>query len=141
MGDRDPRRGGDGSDRGDARHDLDGDVGLDQGDGLLPAPAEDVRVATLEPHDVEPFPPEPDEQLVDLGLREILPRDAQGVGRRLVDELRRDETVVDHRVAGPEPLQAAHGDQTRVAGACADERDRHPRRSSTSSRKKSRRAS
>ena len=44
---------------------------------------------------------------------------------RLRDEFRRDEPVVDDDVAGAQQLEAADGDQSRIAGTGADESDAH----------------
>ena len=46
-----------------------GTPGLGERERLLAAAAEDERVAALEPHDLEPAPPELDEQRVQLRLR------------------------------------------------------------------------
>ena len=97
---------GNGGDRRDARDDLAVDAGIAQHLDLLATAAEHERVAALEPHDVE-LAPELDEQPVDLGpasspSRQIRKR----VGGRLVDELLRDEPVVDDRVAGAQRARA-----------------------------------
>ena len=127
----DVRGRGDGGERGDTRDDLERDAGLGQGERLLSSTSEDVRVAALETHDVEACASELDEQLVDLLLVEAVAGDAQRVCRSLVDELRGDEPVVDDRVARPEPLETANGDQPGVAGPGSHEGDRHPSRSRT----------
>ena len=141
MRHRDSRGGGDGRDRRDARDDLERDPRLGQRERLLAASPEDVGVAALQADDLEPLSAERDEEVVDLLLQEPVPRDPQRIGGGLVDQLGRDEAVVHDGVARAEQLEAPHGDQPGVAGTRTDERDRHPRRSSTSSRKKSRRAS
>ena len=56
MRDRNPRRCGDGRDRGDPGHDL-VSIPAPQGKRLLAAAAEDERVAALQPDDVEPARP------------------------------------------------------------------------------------
>ena len=77
-----------------------GDAGLGQRERLLAAAAEDERVAALQPHDLEPLPAELDEQRRSArAWRDVLARDHERVVGRLVDELRRDEHVVDERVA------------------------------------------
>ena len=132
MRDRDRRRRGDG---GDARHaGCHGErhAGIGQGERLLAAATEDEGVAALEPHDVEPGSAVRDEQVVDRLLPERRPRDDQRVVRRLGDEVRRHERVVDEHVAPAHELQAAGGDQPRVARPRADEMDRHESASSTS---------
>jgi len=138
---RDSRRGGDGRDRRDARDDLERDTRLGQSECLFAASPEDVGVAALQADDLESLSAERQEKVVDLLLQEAVARYPKRIGGGLVDELGGDETVVHDGVARAEQLEAPHGDQPRVAGTRTDERDRHPRRSSTSSRKKSRRAS
>ena len=99
MGDRDPGRGRHGRERRHAGHDLVGDAGLDERLGLLAAAAEDERVAALEPDDLEARPAELDQQLVQLGLAELLARDDERVVGSLLDELGCDEDVVHEHVA------------------------------------------
>ena len=65
----------------------------------------------------------------------LLARDHERVRGSLLDELGRDEDVVDERIAAPDQLEPANGDQARVAGAGADERDGHESLSVTSSSK------
>ena len=88
-------------------------------------------IAALQPDDVQSLAAERHEELVDLFLGDPVAGDAQGIVRRLVHELWRDKAVVHDRVTGAEPLEAANGDQPRVAGAGADEGDGHPRRPAT----------
>ena len=54
--DRDARRLGNGGDRRDAGHELERDAGADERERLLPAAAEDERVAALQAHDAAPSP-------------------------------------------------------------------------------------
>ena len=131
MRDGDPGGGRDGGDRRDARDDVVVDPRIAEHLELLAPAAEDERVAALEAHDVE-VAPELDEEAVDLLLRQPVAADAERVGGRLVDELLRDEPVVDDGVAGAQPLQPADGDQPRVARPGADERDAHRSSASTS---------
>src|SRR5262249_8360233 len=109
--------------------------------GLLAAAPEHERVAALQPHDLEPFPAELDEQRVQLGLAHVLARDHERILGGLVHELGGDQDVVDERVAGPDEIEPFRRDQPRVAGAGADEPDGHESRSATTSSKKSRRSS
>ena len=104
--DRDPGGGGHGRERRDAGHDLERHAGLDERERLLAAAAEQERVAALEPDDVEAATGEPHEQAVDLLLRQRVAGDAERVGGRLVDELRRDQPVVDERVAAAQRARA-----------------------------------
>ncbi len=141
MGDRNPRRGGNGGDRGDSGHDLGRDSGIPQRQCLLAAAAEDERVATLQTDDVESRPPVVDEQLVQRFLAQAVTGDDARVGRCLGDELGCNEAVVHEHVAGPDQIEPASGDQTGVARACSDEVNGHPSSSRTMPAKKSRRAS
>jgi len=65
---RDPRGGGNGGDRRDARDDLERDSRLGERERLLATPPEDVGVAALEADNLEALPTERDEQVVDLLL-------------------------------------------------------------------------
>ena len=62
------RRGGEGG--GDAGHDVEGDVGRAERRHLLAGPAEDQRIARLEPDDAVAVPRLADEERVDLVLAE-----------------------------------------------------------------------
>ncbi len=73
---------------------------------LLAAASEDEEVAALQAHDLEPCATVGDEELVDRLLGERLPPDPQRVGQRLLDELVRDEAVVDEDVAAADELEA-----------------------------------
>src|SRR5581483_7723993 len=122
-----------GRQRRHAGDDLDVDAVRGEMQRLLAAAAEEEGVAALEPDDGEAAPGEPDEQRVDLVLGERLARDAERPGRRLVDQLARDQPVVDERVAGAKERETPNRDQPRVARAGADERDRAAHRASASS--------
>ena len=132
MRDGNPRGRRHGAQRGHTRDDLELDPGLRQCERLLAAAAEDERVAALQPHDAEPRTPVGDQQLVDLGLGVRLVGDADRVGGSLVDELRRDETVVDQHLARPHQVEAARRDQARIPGAGSDQEHAHRSASSTS---------
>ena len=129
---RDTGRSGHGGERRHAGDDLEGDARFGEREGLLAAAAVHERVAALEAHDGETCAAELDEQPVHVVLRQACTADDEcGVGR-LRDELRRDEPVVDERVAVAHELQAARRDQARIAGAGADEPDGHDSARSTS---------
>ena len=115
-----------GGDRRDAGHELERHAGVGERERLLPAAAEDERIAALEPDDAPPVASVHHEQLVHVVLLEVVARDPQRVGRRLVDELFRHEPVVDEHLAVAQSLEPAHGDQLRIAGPGTDERDAHP---------------
>ena len=127
-------------DRGDARHYLHLNPGVDERDRLLAAAAEDEGVAAFQTHDVE-LAAELDQEPVDALLRESVAADPQRVLRNLVDELLGDQPVVDDGLAGAKQLEPSDGDQPRIARARPDERDCHGSRSATRAWKKSRRAS
>src|SRR5947209_8001585 len=86
MRDGDPGGAGNGRERGDTRDHVERHAGLRERERLLPAAAEEERVAALEPHDVVAAAAERNEQLVDLFLLEAIALDAQRVGRRFGDE-------------------------------------------------------
>ena len=121
-----------GAERRDAWDDLEVDSGLHQCERLLAAAAEDERVAPLQAHDVETGPPVPDEQGVDLLLCVRLVGDLDRIGRGLLEELRRDESIVDEHLAGSQEVEPTGGDQAGIAWACSDEVDAHLSASSTS---------
>ena len=141
MGKRDADCRRDRGQRGDAGNDLERHARLGERDRLLPAAPEDVRIAALQPDDLEVVPPETDEQLVDLVLVQFLARVDERARGRLVDELRRDEPVVDERLAAAHQVEPARGDQPGIAGTGADEPDGHESDLDTSSSKYSLRAS
>ena len=68
---------------------------------------------------------------VDLVLIEALAVDAERVRRRLVDELARTSRSWTSTSQERTQLEPPHGDQPGIAGAGADERDRHRSASST----------
>ena len=113
-------------------HHLERDVRLRERERFLPAPPEDERVASLQPNDLEPLRAETDEEVVDPLLEKTLARDRESVRGSLGHQLGGDEPVVDERIATADELEPARGDQTRVAGAGADEPDGHESASATS---------
>ena len=116
-------------------HDLDVDSCLRHREGFLAAAPVDERIAALQPYDRLGVARELDEECVDRLLRQAVTGDHECVVRRLLDELRRDEPVVHERVAAADQLEPACGDQTRVAGACADQIHGHASASSSTARK------
>ena len=130
-----------GAERGDARDDLERHAGRRERERLLPASPEDERVAALETDDGASLRAVRDEQRVDRLLRAPVSGDAKRAARCLGDELPGHEAVVDQHLARAQALQAPHRDQARVAGARADERNRHCSVLSTSRWKNSRRSS
>src|SRR5205085_12105016 len=118
--DRDPGGAGHGRERRDACDYFEGNAGFGERERLLPAAAEEERVAALEPHDVVAATAERNEQLVDLFLLEAVALDAQCVGRRLVDELGCDEAVVHDDIARAHAFEALDRDPSRAARARPD---------------------
>src|SRR2546425_10203939 len=129
VGQRDPGVRGRRDGGGHARHDLERDPRARQRLRLLAAPAEDEGVAALEPHDTPPAPRVTDEERVDARLGQRvraarLAREDATRPRRLGEETPIHQAVVDDDVGAAQELEAAHGDQPRVAGAGTDERHR-----------------
>ena len=117
-------------DRGaDARHYLHRHARQGARQHLLAAPAEDERIAALQPHD------EPaglsvvdqdgrDGRLVEaMASRGFPGKDPERAGGSLVEEVWAHELIVDDHLRAPKPAQPPEGDQLRVAGSGADEDD------------------
>src|SRR5205085_2735657 len=79
--------------------DLERDAGIGERERLLAAAPEQKRVTALEAYDAGPLAAERDEHRVHLVLCEAVALDSQCVRRCLVDELGRDEPVIDEHVA------------------------------------------
>src|SRR2546422_5889312 len=129
VGQRDPGVRGHRDGGGHPRHDLERDPRARQRLRLLAAPAEDEGVAALEPHDAPAAPRVPHEEGVDLLLGQRvsaarLAREDPARPWRLVEETPIHQAVVDDDVGAAQEPEAADGDQPRVAGTGADERDR-----------------
>jgi hypothetical protein len=139
--DRDADRAGNGCERRDAGDDLERDAGIGERERLLAAAPEQKRVTALEAYDTGPLAAERDEHRVHLVLCEAVALDSQCVRRCLVDELGRDEPVIDEHVACTQALEPLDRDQSRVARAGADERNGHESAFATAFWKKSRRSS
>src|SRR5205823_2661819 len=77
--------------------------------------------AALEPHDAVTGERLGDQQRVDLVLGErvrparLAGEHATGRGRRLVEELRIDQSIVDDDLGAPQKVEAAHGDESGIA--------------------------
>ncbi len=91
--------------------------------------AEDERIAALEPDHRAPQAGVLDQARVDRILWQAVAagalarEEAERAGRRLVEERRVDEPVVDDHVGGPQPLEPPHGHEAGIARARADEVD------------------
>ena len=82
-----------------------------------------------------------DEECVHVVLGQAVALDPQRVRGRFVEQLRGDEPVVHEHIAGTHAREPLDRDQLGIAGAGADERNRHASAFATASRKKSRRSS
>ena len=93
------------------------------------APAKDVRVAALQPHDRRARRGKLEQQLVDLplGSRVVASRLADvhehGAAVHQAQHVVRHQAVVQHDVGAAHELQRAQRQQPRVAGPGADEVD------------------
>lgn len=134
VGDGNAGGSGHGCERGHARDHLERHTGAGERERLLPATSEQERVAALQPDDVERVAVV-NEELVHLLLREPVALHAARPRRRLVDELRSDEPVVDQNVTRAHACEALHSDEPRIPGSRADERDAHESALATTSRK------
>ncbi|CAD5989107.1 protein of unknown function [Streptomyces sp. KY70] len=129
VGDRDTGCPGDGDGAGDPGDDRAGDALGGQRLRLLHAPAEDERVAALEPDHGLARLGVLDQRLVDrlLGhepaVRDLRRVDHLDVRRQFVEQVAGAEAVGDDHVGLGEEAAAAHRDQVRVAGAAADQGD------------------
>ena len=106
------------------------DTGLDTGLDLLPAAAEDERVATLEPDHEPPGPGMLDQSLVDRLLsHRPTPGQLRGIDHldvtgQFVQQGSRSEPIGHHHVGVGQQPPAAHGDQIGVTGPTSDDRHR-----------------
>ena len=111
--------------RGNARHDLEAHALLVEEQRFGAAAIEDERVAPLQPRDDFSFARLLGEEIADGFLLERLRRrdadvDLFRIGARGAQEARRHEMVVQHDVRRLEALQAANGDEHRIARSRAD---------------------
>src|SRR6185503_11232686 len=129
MRERDARVGRDGDGGADAGNHLERNARPAQRVGLFPAPSKDERIAALEPHDAAPALGVHDQERVDALLRErvvagFLAGEDAARARRLVEEARMDEPVVDDDLSATQEREAPHRHEPGVAGPGADQRDR-----------------
>ena len=109
-----------------AGHDLERDALLVEEQRLGAAAVEDERVAPFEPGDRLALARFFREQIADRLLLERLRRghahvDFFGISPRVPEQTRMHEPVVQHHVGGRETLQAADGDEARIARPRADQ--------------------
>ncbi|MNI52896.1 hypothetical protein D3C73_1077040 [compost metagenome] len=114
---------------GNAGHYLAIDVALQQVLQLFGTPAENERIAALEPYHPLALVGQIHQQLVDLllgqtvattGLADVVPSAGQRDQR---EQFRADQAVVDHGVGLHQQAPGAQGQQARIAGAGADQGD------------------
>ena len=127
MGQGDPCIGRAPRGRGDAGHHLERNAEGREGLDLLPAAAEDERIAALEPQHPLAGEREPGEEIVDLVLRDrvvtgLLPGvDSLGVAPRQIEHRVRHQAVVDDDVRLLHEPQGPEREQVRVAGSSPDQ--------------------
>ena len=113
---------------GDAGHHFVADAVRAQEFEFFAAAAEDETVAALQPHDAFAGARVFQHQCVDLFLRHVVMAgflahfDAFGIAARKFQHLGADQAVVQDHIGLVEQAQPAQGEQTRVAGAGADQR-------------------
>src|SRR5262249_26395969 len=129
MRERDARVGRDRDRRAHTGDHLERNAGPRQRLGLFSAPPEDEWVAALEAHHPTPAPGVHDQERVDALLRQrmvagFLTGEDAARARRLVEEARMHEPVVDDDVSATQELEAPHGHEPGIPGPSADQRDR-----------------
>lgn len=123
----DARVGGRGEGRGDAGYNLEGKPGCGKGLGLLAGVPEDARIAAFEPYYLKAGPYASDDQRRDRVLFAMMlvmgfaDEDHLGVPRRLGQELRSNQPVVEHHIGLAQQGESTDGDQIGAAGSGADE--------------------
>ena len=129
MGDGNARQRGNCYGTRHTRHNCDRNPSIRTREHLFVAAREHERIAPLEPHDELARLGPVDEHLVDRVLCHRAPvRDLGGVDdldlrRQFGEQLLRGQPVGDDDVGVGQQAPAAHGDQFRVAGSAADQRD------------------
>ncbi|OQA09241.1 MAG: hypothetical protein BWY66_00649 [bacterium ADurb.Bin374] len=114
---------------GDTGNEFERDAGFCEFFHFFAASAEDKRVSALEADDQFALPSTIDEKAVDRVLRQrVIARsladiDEFGAGLGHAEEGGSAELVVNDDVGGAHDLQAANGDQARIAWAGADKKD------------------
>src|SRR5579859_4107892 len=113
---------------GDSRYDGDWHPGPQAGEHLLAAPAEDERIAALEPDHEPPGQGVRNQDGVDVillhgrAVRDLGRVDDLDIRRQFIEQRLRGEPVDHHNVGLAEQLPAPHGDQPRVARPAAHQR-------------------
>jgi hypothetical protein len=125
IGDRDAGITRDGDSRRNPRHDLELHALLVEKQRLGAAAIEDERIAPLEPRHRFALARFFREQVTDGFLLERLRRgdadvDLLGVGARVAQQARGNDVIVQDDIRSLEILQAAYGNQSRIAWASAD---------------------
>ncbi|MNE36016.1 hypothetical protein D3C80_1298090 [compost metagenome] len=113
----------------DARYHLTIDAVLQEEVEFFGAPAEDERVAALEPHHPLALGRQVDQQLVDLCLGQaVVAADLANVmaaasGRDQGQQFTADQAVIDHGIGLHQQAPGAQGEQARIAGPGTDQGD------------------
>src|SRR5579883_338426 len=121
MRERDPGISGDAERGGDAGNHLEGNAGVCQSFGFLPAAAEYEGIATLQPYHVQTAPAALDQHFADLVLRGgvlgFLLADVNALcrGRRQIEQLDGREVIVEHRIGLLENASGFEGDEFGIA--------------------------
>ena len=129
LGESDFRNGGYGGRCGDAGNNLEGYVGFAESANFVLNAAEDQRVAALETNDRVTVTGRVDHALVDFVLRNIFCATALayvvdgGARGKQIEDLGRDEVVMENDVGAAEDFGGANGEQVFRAGARAHEVD------------------
>jgi hypothetical protein len=129
VGQRNSSVGGHRDCRGHAGHHLEGNTGSRQRFGFFSAPTEHERIAALQADDVQPAPRAVEKQLGDHRLLDALAaavfadQDAFRRCRRIVEQPRAGEIVVNHHVGALEPADAVERDEAWRARPGADQID------------------
>ncbi len=130
MGDGDARGGGRGEPGGDTRDHLTGDAVPRNEGALLGPPAEQVRIAALEPYHEAALPGLVDQELVGLILGELVLGgplahvDALGMWRRFVEQSGVGQRIENHDIGGAQPRESGNRDQSGIARARAHQANR-----------------
>ncbi len=115
--------------RGHPGNDLEGNPCLRERLGLLPAPSEDKRVASLEANHFESPARQLDEQEVDLALAHhvisggLAGENLAAAGRAEFQQLRVHKAIVYNGIGPPEKPRRAKREELRIARTRADDMD------------------
>jgi hypothetical protein len=138
MGHRDARSRGSGERARHAGHDIERHARRPQGQRLFSAPAEDERIAALQPHHAPAALRGANHHGMDVFLGQgvtpgaLADEETLRAAGNLQDALV-DEGVVQHQIGGPQPGDGSPGQQPRIAWPRSDQRHMTRHRRDTSS--------